>query len=801
MTLESNLRRIPIRRAVGLIFLALGLVAVPVAARPAPESPGPRLRGPLDRTALPPSPGGYRLVRSYQSSPDVPLGVLEDPAGISVAADGSVFVSDRELHRAQRFEANGTPLQAYGRPGDGDGELFAPSGLAVDLTRDRLYVGDTENDRVAIFHLDGRFEANWGPFEAPEGLAVGRDGRVYIFEGGTGAIRIREPDGTGDLLVQPGAFIKRDPGIAGGMAIGPDGNLYVAMNLGVRKYSPDGELLGNGAPRIYASGAPITRGVSFDARGRIYVLEENRLRYEWTGGLALPVAVSLTVRAIAGGEPGTLYLIVPKSKDLPAGVVVRRFENGRQTAVRRWGIPQTVLGWLNQPLRLGIGPGDELYVVDDLRRVQRFGPELTGAMGQLVIPGLLEVAPIDRQSLVVARTRFGSSGDDPDDPDLAPPGKQAARVERYDLPGPLTGEAPDFDSLSRSWQHELIDEITAGDASRVLGVAPHPPSGQTWVIDAGKARLTGYSKDGNTTLDLRLPAVDAGFPAWSDLAVARDGSVFALHTAERRLYHFGPDGSPRGYLELPEWVWRVAIDPQGGFILPTARRWVWRLDAEGRPTALWPLPEPAYGDPQPPSDVAVGSDGTVYLLDQGSSAIYAFAPDTGLPAEGLPVAGRLRCQVSARTELAPQEVELGQPVAVGLRIGGECQPHNRTGERPALLLRGGSLTLTLPSGVRLVPGSDRPPARVSGQALAWELGEIGPAGEAIDFEVLADRPGRFELPEDAGLSYLDGWFDFGRGAIEPGIFFTLIPATATPPPRPTPPPLPALHLPWLNRGS
>ncbi|MCB0217807.1 MAG: hypothetical protein KDH92_14285 [Chloroflexi bacterium] len=800
MTRKRSPRRISGRRLPALVCLLLGLLAAPVAARPAPEPPDAMPSGPLATSALPPAPGGYRLTRSYQSSPEVPLGVLEDPAGISVAADGSVFVSDRELHRAQRFLADGTPLQAYGRPGDGDGELFAPSGLAVDLARDRLYVGDTENDRVAIFHLDGRFETNWGPFEAPEGLAVGRGGRVYIFEGDTGAIRIREPDGSGDLLVQPGAFIKREPGIAGGMAIGPDGNLYVAMNLGVRKYSPDGDLLGNGAPRMYASGAPITRGVSFDARGRIYVLEENRLRYEWTGGLALPVAVSLTVRAIAAGEPGTLYLIVPKSKDLPAGVVVRRFDNGHQTAVRRWGIPQTVLGWLNQPLRLGIGPGDELYVVDDLRRVQRFGPELTGAMGQLVIPGLLEVAPIDRRSMVISRTRFGSSGDDPDDADLAPPGKQAARVERYDLDGPLTGDAPDFASLSRTWQHEIIDDITAGDASRVLGVASHPPSGQTWVIDAGKARLTGYQPDGRKALELSLPSVEAGFPAWSDLALARDGSVFALHTAERRLYHFGADGSPRGHIELPEWVWRVAIDPQGGFILPTARRWVWRLDAEGRPTALWPLPDPAYGDPQPPSDVAVGSDGTVYLLDQGSSAIYAFEPEPGLPADGLPVAGRLRCQVSATTELEPQEVELGQPVSVGLRIGGTCQPHNRTGERPARLLRGGSLTVTLPSGVRLVPGSDHPPARVSGRELAWELGEIGPAGEGIDFAVLADQPGRYTLPESASMRYLDGWFDFGQGGVEPGLFFTLIPATATPPPLPTAAPMPALHLPWLSRG-
>lgn len=756
-----------------------------------------------------PEAGGYRLARVYQSSPDVPLGVLEDPAGLTVASDGTVFVTDRELNRAQRFEADGTPILAYGKPGDGPGELFGPSGIAVDIQRDRVYIGDTENDRVAIFHLDGSFEANWGPYEAPEGIAVGRNGRVYIYEGDTGGIRIRESDGTGDLLVTPGRYMERESGIASGLTIGPDGNLYVAMNLGVRMYDADGIIIGNGAPKLYSTGSPITRDVTFDARGRIYVLERDRLRYEWTGGIALPVSVPRRIRAIAGGPSGSLYLLVPKTRDLPAGVEVRTFTNGRQTEVLRWGIPQTVLGWLNQPLRLALGERDDLYVVDDLRRVQRFGKDLTQAYGQMVLPGLTEVVPLDDRSFVVARTRFGSSEDDPEDPDVAPPGMQAARVERYDLPSELGIEPPPQRSLVPIWQHETVDDITAADASRVLGVTRGHDGELAWVIDAGKALLRGFGVRGKQTdgvsvpdiqANLTLPNVQAGFPAWSDVASAPDGRIYALHTAERRLYRFGADGSAEGYLEVPEWSWRIALGPAGEIFLPTARRWVWRLDAEGRPTALWPLPPPAYGDPQPPSDVAVGSDGTVYILDQSSSAIYAFEAEADRPADGRPAPGRLRCQIEVTGQAAPREAELNQPVTIDLRLAGQCPPHLRTGDRPSKLLRSGTLSVTLSADVELIAGSVEPPARIEGRSLIWDLGEIDPAGMGLRYRVTATKPGRWQALEAGGFEFLDGWFDFGGGRVGPVDFFALIPATPEPPPRPTRVPLQPLWLPWLGGG-
>lgn len=82
------------------------------------------------------------------------LGVL---SGIAMDIDGNVYVSDREEHKIWVFDPLGRSLRSIGRRGQGPGEFQAPTGIAVspDL---RLYVRDQNN--VTRFVLDpttGRF--------------------------------------------------------------------------------------------------------------------------------------------------------------------------------------------------------------------------------------------------------------------------------------------------------------------------------------------------------------------------------------------------------------------------------------------------------------------------------------------------------------------------------------------------------------------------------------------------------------------------------------------------------------------
>jgi hypothetical protein len=83
-------------------------------------------------------------------------GEFDGPEDVAVDGLGNVYVVESNNHRVQRFDSNGTFLGKWGAnggdgtPGDGLGEFFNPSSIAVDAARD-IYVLDFFNGRVQKF--------------------------------------------------------------------------------------------------------------------------------------------------------------------------------------------------------------------------------------------------------------------------------------------------------------------------------------------------------------------------------------------------------------------------------------------------------------------------------------------------------------------------------------------------------------------------------------------------------------------------------------------------------------------------
>ncbi|RIL12195.1 hypothetical protein DCC79_02230 [bacterium] len=757
------------------------MLATAVAIPPPPGRPSAAPPPTYAQSA--PSPtdiGRYHLAAVYQSTVSAPLGVIENPTGLHVASDGSVFVADAKLHRVQRFTADGVPLAEYGRPGNDPGHLYRPSGIAADVAHDRVYIADTGNDRLSVHALDGTFIENRGPFESPEALALGPDRLLYLYAGRSGRIHVFQPGGGEIVNFAIGAFVLREPGVASGLAVDRRGDIFVAMNLGVRVYGADGALK---ETVKFPGGAPVTRDVTFGGDGRMFVLEESRVTYTDGPRDLASTSVGRGVRAIAAGDRDTLYLIVPASRDLPAGVVMRKFQGARQVEVRRWGIPETVLGWLNQPTRLQVGADGDLYVVDELRRVQRFSPRLDAALGQWRLAGLQDAVAAAGHDLVVGRIRYGSSDQAPDDLDAPAPGMVRTRLERYALGGPIAPETLKAEPAT-VWSVGREAAVDAADAPRPIGMAHDARSGRTFVLDAAGPRIVGVEADGRAAPTVDLPVVDAGLPGYGDVAVAPDGTLYALHVAARRAFRFAPDGRPDGSVALPEFPWRIDVDRGGHLVVPTARRWVWRLDRAGRAVDVWPLPPPAAGSPDPPSDVAVDGGGNVFVLDQAAAALYRFEPGGAPAGAALPPPGSLGCLPTVRAAAAPEHALVGAAVTVTLTIGGACAPHRRSGERPAVLLRSARVALSLPPGAVPLAGSVEPPAHLSEGRLTWALADVGVAGTRVRYAVTARDPGPAAWPADARLDYLDGWFNFGSLAVPPAEV-DVVPRPAPSTPRPT----------------
>ena len=56
------------------------------------------------------------------------------------------------------FKSDGTFIKSFGNKGVSEGQFDAPWGLTVDHNG-KVYVADFNNDRVQKFSADGKFEA------------------------------------------------------------------------------------------------------------------------------------------------------------------------------------------------------------------------------------------------------------------------------------------------------------------------------------------------------------------------------------------------------------------------------------------------------------------------------------------------------------------------------------------------------------------------------------------------------------------------------------------------------------------
>lgn len=138
-----------------------------------------------------------------------PASYFNEPWGLAVSPDGSVYVADTWNHRIQKFTAEGEFLTMWGQFGAAESRyhFWGPRGVAVD-DQGRVFITDTGNKRVVIFDQDGVDLAEIGgsglgvgQFDEPVGIEVDDAGRLFIADTWNKRIQIMIPDG--DTLSYP----------------------------------------------------------------------------------------------------------------------------------------------------------------------------------------------------------------------------------------------------------------------------------------------------------------------------------------------------------------------------------------------------------------------------------------------------------------------------------------------------------------------------------------------------------------------------------------------------------------------
>jgi len=192
-------------------------------------------------------------------------GQFNMPIGIAVNAADEVFITDHYNDRVQKFDANGKLLACFP-------VLPCPSGIGTAATGE-IYLthfaatgpdGNKPNvvDCISVYSPDGKLLRQWGrrgtgdgEFNCPGGVAVGKDGRVYVADQTNHRVQVF--DRTGKFLLKWGEYGNR-PGQFGGMesvrartggpqfvALDAAGNVWTTegLNCRIQKFSPDGRFL------------------------------------------------------------------------------------------------------------------------------------------------------------------------------------------------------------------------------------------------------------------------------------------------------------------------------------------------------------------------------------------------------------------------------------------------------------------------------------------------------------------------------------------------------------------------------
>jgi sugar lactone lactonase YvrE len=241
---------------------------------------------------------------------------LNNPGGITLDHSGDLYIADNLDHRIRKITSDGliATIAGVGLPGyGGDGgaatlaKLDQPLGVA--LGRDgSLYIADADNHRVRKITPQGTiqtsagngiqgFSGDGGPaingqLDGPTQVAVADSGAYYILDGE----RIRRVGTDGSIST----FAENLQ--AGDMAIDAAGDVFLAASSRILKVTSDGAITtvaGTGEEGYSGDGSPATSaslcwadGVALDGAGNLYIADagNNRIRKVSADGIISTIA-------------------------------------------------------------------------------------------------------------------------------------------------------------------------------------------------------------------------------------------------------------------------------------------------------------------------------------------------------------------------------------------------------------------------------------------------------------------------------------------------------------------------------
>ena len=551
--------------------------------------------------------------------------------GVAADSNGNVWIVDTGNNQVDEFNADGIQLKILGTAGSLS--LNKPMGVAVD-SAGNVYVADTGNNRIEKYSATGDFVTNLTTsglmsngkpvlMRAPQGVAVGTDGSIYVADSGNS--RVEQFDGSGTFVrayTQSGLSMNNGKvNQPQGVAVDNVGNVYVADtgNNEVEQFGPDGTLLAsyntNGNKVLKNSTMNKPRGVSVDRSGNLWVADPGNNQLEsfnlktgnesvWTtvgfGPLSAPSAVAVdTDGNVYIANSGTLQV----QEAGPDGVLRSTFGTGSSatSSVRN---PQGAAIDSNGALWVA-DTGDNQIVIS-----RGSGIYLTAITSNGVVGGTLK-SPED--------LAFG-----PDDTMwVADTGND--RVEKFTRNG------------------QFLTAVTSNGAGKSLS-APSAVAGDAqgnvYVADTGNNQVEVYDANGNFLRALTSNGTATGsggnFSGPSGVVVDSNGNLFVADSGHNRVVEFAPtgdfvtafdnSGTPQSlYMKDPT---GLSIDANGDlWVADTGNNQLDEINQQTGAVTGWTNNANGAGNGRMagPREAVLDSAGNVFVADTGNSQVDQFS--------------------------------------------------------------------------------------------------------------------------------------------------------------------------------